>query len=48
MSIQNIRPSDCPVELRVKIEKVMDREKLTWREAVIFLAREVVSPRKRK
>ena len=48
MSIQNILPSDCPVELRVKIEKVMDREKLTWREAVIFLAREVVSPRKRK
>ena len=48
MSIQNIRPSDCPVELRVKIEKVMDREKLTWREAVLFLAREVVSPRKRK
>lgn len=48
MSIQNIRPSDCPVELRVKIEKVMEREKLTWREAVIFLAREVVSPRKRK
>lgn len=48
MSIQNIRPSDCPVELRVKIEKVMEREKLTWREAVVFLAREVVSPRKRK
>lgn len=47
MSIQNIRPSDCPMELRVKIEKVMKREKLTWREAVIFLAREVVSPRKR-
>ena len=47
MSIANIRPSDCPVELRVKIEKVMKREKMTWRDAVIFLARKVVSPRKR-
>lgn len=48
MSIANIRPSDCPAELRVKIEKVMRRRKLTWRDAVLFLAREVVSPRKRK
>ena len=47
MSIANIRPSDCPAELRVKIEKIMVREKLTWRDAVIFLAREVVSPKKR-
>lgn len=47
MSIANIRPSDCPVELRVKIEKVMKREKMTWRDAVIFLARKVVSPQKR-
>jgi len=48
MSIANIRPSDCPAELRVKIEKVMKREKLGWRDAVLFLAREVVSPSKRK
>lgn len=48
MSIANIRPSDCPAELRVKIEKVMKRKRLTWRDAVIFLAREVVSPKKRK
>ena len=48
MSIANIRPSDCPAELRVKIEKVMSRRKLTWRDAVLFLAREVVSLRKRK
>ncbi|MBQ1428561.1 MAG: hypothetical protein IIZ06_02745 [Kiritimatiellae bacterium] len=47
MSIANIRPSDCPVELRVKIEKVARRKKMTWRDAVIFLARGVVSPRKR-
>lgn len=36
MSISNIRPSDCPAELRVKIEKVMAREKLNWRDAVLF------------
>lgn len=47
MSIANIRPADCPAELRLKIEKVMKRENLTWRDAVIFLAREVVSPKKR-
>lgn len=46
MSIANIRPSDCPAELRVKIEKIMAREKLAWREAIIFLAREVVSPKR--
>ena len=45
MSISNIRPSDCPIELRVKIEKVMKRRSLTWRDAVIFLARRVVSPK---
>lgn len=44
MSICNIRPSDCPIELRVKIEHVMADKKITWREAVVFLAREVVSP----
>jgi len=44
MSICNIRPSDCPVELRVKIERVMDMKKLSWNEAILFLAREVVSP----
>lgn len=47
MSIANIRPEDCPSELRAKIEKVMAREKLNWREAVLFLARGVVSPRRR-
>lgn len=46
MSISNIRPSDCPAELRVKIERVMSSKKLTWRGAVLFLAREVVSPRR--
>lgn len=46
MSIANIRPSDCPAELRVKIEKIMARQKLTWRNAVIFLAKKVVSPKR--
>lgn len=46
MSISSIRPSDCPAELRVKIERVMTDKKLTWRGAVLFLAREVVSPRR--
>lgn len=46
MSISNIRPADCPAELRVKIEKVMIAQKLNWRNAVLFLARRVVSPTK--
>lgn len=45
MSIVNIRPSDCPAELRAKIEKVMKREKLNWRDAILFLAQKVVSPK---
>lgn len=45
MSISNIRPSDCPVELRTKIERVMSMKKISWRDAVVFLAREVVSPK---
>lgn len=45
MSICNIRPTDCPVELRFKIERVMATKKMTWRDAVLFLAREVVSPK---
>lgn len=44
MSVADLKPSDIPPELRVKIEIVMQRERLSWREAVIFLAREVVSP----
>lgn len=44
MSIADIRPSDCPAELRVKIERKMKLEKISWRDAVISLAREVVSP----
>ena len=45
MSIVDIRPSQVPVELRVKIEKVMMRRNLDWKEALLFLARKVVSPR---
>lgn len=44
MSIADIRPKDVPAELRVKIERVMSQKKIAWREAVIFLANEVVSP----
>jgi len=46
MSITNIRPEDCPVELRVRIERVMLKKKMSWREAVLFLALKVVSPTK--
>lgn len=46
MSITNIRPSDCPVELRVKIERVMSMQKLSWRDALVFLCRKVVSPKR--
>lgn len=45
MSIADIRPSDCPAELRAKIEKVMARKKLNWQEAILFLAQKVVSPK---
>lgn len=44
MSIADLMPSDVPAELRVKVERVMQRERLSWREAVLFLARKVVSP----
>lgn len=45
MSIADIKPEHCPAELRAKIEKVMARRKLSWRETILFLARKVVSPR---
>lgn len=44
MSIADIRPSDCPAELRAKIEKVMKLKNLDWQSAILFLARKVVSP----
>ena len=44
MMIADLMPSDVPPELRVKIEKVMQRERFSWRDAVLSLAREVVSP----
>lgn len=44
MSIVDLKPRDVPAELRVKIENVMRRKKLSWRNAVAFLASEVVSP----
>lgn len=44
MSIVNIRPSDCPAELRAKIEKVMKIKNLDWQSAILFLVRRVVSP----
>ena len=46
MSLADLQPSDVPVELRVKIEHVMQQERMTWNEAVIFLARKVVPPSK--
>lgn len=45
MSITDIRPSDVPVELRVKIEKIMARKKVDWKGAILFLAQKVVSPK---
>ena len=44
MSITDIKPRSVPVELRVKIEQVMRRRSLSWRDTILFLAREVVSP----
>jgi len=44
MSITDLKPRDVPAELRVKIERVMKKDNLSWRAAILFLAREVVSP----
>ena len=46
MSLTDLKPSDVPVELRVKIERVMQKERLSWRAAILFLAQKVVSPSK--
>ena len=45
MSIVDIKPDEVPVELRVRIENVMARQKLNWHDAILFLARKVVSPK---
>ena len=44
MSIADIKPEELPIDLRVKIEHVMADKKLPWRDTLVFLAREVVSP----
>lgn len=44
MSIVDIKPSELPIDLRVKVESVMKRERLAWRDTLLFLARKVVSP----
>ena len=46
MSIIDIKPTSIPAELRVKIEHVMKERNLSWRDAIVFLAREMVSPSK--
>lgn len=44
MSIADLKPHSVPAELRMKIKRVMAARRLSWRDAVISLAREVVSP----
>ena len=48
MSIADLMPSNVPAELRVKVGHVMQRKRLSWRDAVLFLARKVVSPAREK
>ena len=48
MSITDIRPKDCSPDLRAKIEKVMQKNGLTWKDALNFLARKVVAPTRTK
>lgn len=48
MSLADIRPEDVPPDLRARIEIVMRRRRLSWAEAVVFLAEKVVAPRKAK
>ena len=44
MSIVDLKPSAVPAELRAKIARVMRDRNLTWRNAILSLALEVVSP----
>lgn len=44
MSIVDIKPEDCPAELRARIEKYAKSKNWAWVDAVVSLAREVVSP----
>ena len=44
MSIIDIKPSDMPIELKVKIEHIMSERNLSWREAIISLALKVIPP----
>ena len=44
MSIVDIERNDLPIDLRVKIERVMRDENLSWKETLDFLASKVVSP----
>ena len=44
MRISDITPDDCSPDLRVRIEKVMAKEGLSWKGALVFLAQKVVSP----
>ena len=44
MSITDLTPESVPAELRVKIRHVMREERLSWRDALNFLALRVVSP----
>jgi len=48
MSIVDIKPDELPIDLRVKIEAVMSRKRLSWRDTLLFLARGVVSPSRRR
>ena len=47
MSIVDIKPSDLTPELRIKVEHVSRLKKLSWKDTLIFLASEVVSPMRR-
>lgn len=44
MSLVDLKPEDCPAELRARIEKYAKAKNLAWVEALVSLAREVVSP----
>ena len=42
MSIADLKPRSVPAELRVKIERVMAARRLSWRAAIVYLARDLV------
>lgn len=45
--IIDLKPEELRPELRLRVERVMRRKKLTWTRTLDYLARKVISPTRR-